>query len=764
MNRPHKLTTVAFLLLLSIGLSSCVVWDFVRVRYENVTGYFNTYYNAKTLFDEAVDDIIKEEDSRELKIEGMNPLLVNVSPPAMQKFEKVIDKCSKILSGFSDSKWVDNALLLIGKSYYYRSEYGRAERKFRELMESFPQSNLYADAQLWLGKSLFMMERDEDARKTIEQAILRAKTEKQTDVLEDAYFTLGDMALFLSNQNETIDYYKMGVSVGEDERRKARTQYMLAKLEEKRGNKEAARKAYLRVLDYTKDYKLQFNSEIQYVRLSRELGDYDAAFRTLVRMLEIPKYLEYDAQIQLQVAHTLAASGDVKNAIEQYRWVDTTFRGKPEASEGYYSVARLYEYKMKDYDNAAENYGRAKLEFPGSEFAFKGGRRAEDFVEYHKLRAQMFEMDTLLFYALNPDSLFVHERMRAYRDSLDLAQKIRSGYDPNEADRERQSRLSRRRPHGRNTGKFASSSRMQSSGASTAQQQGAASGASTSALAGANQPLYRRLNMSEVRPDSVSKILASLRYEMGNVMYFRLQNIDSARFYYNFALQDSIGDYKAAHAYFTLAQMCREEHDSLKAEEYERLIMDRYATTPFGLQLRAEHNLPLPPDSVSMAITAYSSAANLIERGQHEQGIKELRKVIERYPNSDQSIRARLAIGLTFERDLKDRENMLKEYRTLAKDYSSSPFAQRAKDVLASIDAMDKEKEVDAKKKAEEEEKERIRKESEEPELKRKLKTEPIPPALKDTSLFRTPPPRKDPTQDPDFPLNPSPTSQPPRR
>ncbi len=740
------------LLLVSFLFGSCAVWDFVRIRYQNVTGYFNTYYNASKLFQEALDEINKEEESKDLMIEKTNPFIFNIPPATVQKFDKVIEKCSKLLNDYSESKWVDNALLLIGKCYYYKQEYGRADRKFNELLQTFPKSNLIPEAQLWLGKTYFMLERDEDATQMIEKSILTAKELEQPEVVSEGYFTLGDMALYLNKQSETLEFYKKGINDAEDKSRKARIQFMLARLEEKLGNKNAARMAYLKVLDYNPPDKMRFNAEIQYVRLSRELGDFKTAFMTLVQMLETPRFIDYDAQIQLNIGHTLAASGDYKTAIEQYKYVDTTFKGKPEAAEAYYSVARIYEYQLKDYDNAAENYTKAKFEFPGSEFGLKGGRRADDFMEYQKLRRVMYDVDTLLFYVLNPDTLRVRDSLKTILDSIDLAKKIREGYDPLSEGSDRMARLTRRRSHGRNTGKVAgqpSISRPDQTVSASAPQPGANQNQPGSAAP------YRSLKLSSLQPDSLSQILSRIRFDMGAIMFSRLQNYDSARYYYQLALQGSLEDSKSAQAYYTLAQIHREEGDSLKADSLEMFIISKYPFTAYGHKLMLERNMPIALDSSALALQAYNIAARHLEEGRHEKGIQEMKKVIERYPFSEQAVRARLAIGMTYETQLADKENMLNEYRYIAKEFPNSKYSKRPKEVLFSLTEYEKEKEkppatdpTDASKKVTGDNKNQPVVST--PDNKVQV--------MQDTTGVKKPPVRRDPTNDPDFPLNPNPS------
>lgn len=758
---------VLSLLLLTSFFAGCAVWDFATVKYQNVIGYFNTYYNASSLYNEAIDELRQQDDNKDLMVEQHNPFILNVPPATIQKFDKIIEKCSRILNFYQKSKWVDNALLLIGKSFYFKQEFGRSERKFKELMETFPNSNLIAETQLWLGKTYFMMERDDEAVTMIEKSIQTASGEDQPEVIAEAYFTLGDMTLFLNKRVETVDYYRKGVQNSSDNQRKARIQFLLARQEEKLENKKAARDAYLRVLDFKPNDKLKFQTEIQYVRLSRELGDIDAAFVTLVRMLQTPRYLEYEAQIQLNIAHTLAAYGDFKTALDQYRFVDTTYKGKPEAAEGYFSSGKIFEYEIKDFDNAYDNYLKSKFEYPGSQFALQGGKRSDDLAEYRRLRNQMYEVDTLLYYILHPDSLLAREAQKKIADSIALVEKINAGIDPNAPESGQSSQSSRRRPHGRNTGRVSLQKLQQFD---PTQPPGKQQGTAQQNVP-QNAPLYRTLDIKKLRADSVAKVLAKLRFDMGGLMYIRLQKNDSARYYYALALEGSPGDDVAAQAYYTMSQMSREEGDSLTAVQYEEMIISKYPFTPYAQLLMKQRNIFPPADSTTMARDAYNLAARHLEEGRYQTGITEMRKLIDRYPFSEQAIRARLAIGMTYEKTFADKENTLKEYRQIVKNNPNTAYAKRPKEILQAFDDMEKQKQTEAEAK---------KKESEHSKKDKPIAVTPAPKdstnatsgtplplgntaavPVPDSIANKSKPMKKDPTQDPDFPLNPIPA---PRR
>jgi len=104
---------VAVVLAAAVTLGSCA--------------YFNTLYNAKKIYGEA-------EEMRENK-DG------EVDRNLKEKYNEVITKCGKVIRDYPDSKWVDDAIFLMGKCLVRQGEYDKGIRKFLELTTNYPERN-----------------------------------------------------------------------------------------------------------------------------------------------------------------------------------------------------------------------------------------------------------------------------------------------------------------------------------------------------------------------------------------------------------------------------------------------------------------------------------------------------------------------------------------------------------------------------------------------------------------------------------------------
>jgi outer membrane protein OmpA-like peptidoglycan-associated protein/TolA-binding protein len=130
--------------------------------------YYNTFYNARTAY-----------------TEGMKMVDAGNATAAKPKFESAIKKSAAVIKNYSKSSWVDDALYLVGLSYFQMGDYTRAISKFDNLEAAFPNSPFRDDAQFYKARSLIG---DGQYAKGI--GILKSLKEKSRRLRPDAAFEL----------------------------------------------------------------------------------------------------------------------------------------------------------------------------------------------------------------------------------------------------------------------------------------------------------------------------------------------------------------------------------------------------------------------------------------------------------------------------------------------------------------------------------------------------------------------------------------------
>jgi tetratricopeptide (TPR) repeat protein len=132
-------------MLLILLLAGCSAG--MKNRWVDFNAYFNTYYNAQESYKRGYTLV----QNQVVVFNPARPIKVHLTPAraGQSDFEKAIEKSANILREYPDSRWADDALELIGKSYFYLGQYYSAEQKFDEVLMASPNDDLRQQAILW---------------------------------------------------------------------------------------------------------------------------------------------------------------------------------------------------------------------------------------------------------------------------------------------------------------------------------------------------------------------------------------------------------------------------------------------------------------------------------------------------------------------------------------------------------------------------------------------------------------------------------------
>ncbi len=292
---------------------------FIFVTLFSGCAYFNTFYNARQYFAQA-----------EKEYESHNKL----TSAANTYYQKVIEKSSKVIELYPDSKYVDDAIYLMGVSYFRLNEYRRARRKFEELLRYFPQSPYADKARIWLAR-IYMQNGDYDlARQELRQ--LPPSEDVELTMIR-AYFEEGQYDKAIESALDFLSKYR---------RSKYRPEIYryLSEAYEAEGNYEKARQ-YLKKYQSSKSLTDQELNELKYklARLYYLSGQYDST----ITLLEKMEFLSRDTlkpYAKLLMGMAYEAKGDTTSAKLAYQYVVDSLRTISSAQiEASFNLAKIYE-------------------------------------------------------------------------------------------------------------------------------------------------------------------------------------------------------------------------------------------------------------------------------------------------------------------------------------------------------------------------------------------------------------------------------------
>ncbi len=435
---PALLVCALILLTFAVGCSSNSV---VGQRVGNFTAYYNTFYNAQSSFDEAM------ETARAREAPVVRTVFMPLFPePAARtsnaRFDNAIKKSADVLRDHGESKWADDALLLIGRTYFETRQFGGAQQKFREIIDEWPMtrgapSPLADEARFWLARSYVEAEQFEQAARTIDAAL--ADDEISERVRARLLLVKGQLHVQQGQWGQAADALALGLEGARDRELRARGYFLLGQVHDKRGAYDQALDAFAQVRRFRPDYLLEYAAEISRVRMLSATGLYDDALARTDEMIRDGKNYDFRNELRLLRGTILQSRGDYDDAF--YAYDGLLYGDDPEPTSGalrgriHYRLGTLYRDAYGDYLQAAAQLDTAGTKIgAGAESELKATGEAilnalqlkRGFTGYRTAFSDVRDADSLLYLGGLNDEAFATEVLRlreAEADRLEAEQR-----------------------------------------------------------------------------------------------------------------------------------------------------------------------------------------------------------------------------------------------------------------------------------------------------------------------------------------------------
>jgi len=390
--------------------SGCSVFtpigDAVSYMYENTVSYFNAYYNAKQAFDDAENEIRTATSAARSQSQKRTNRFV-VPAAAKLKLTVVIDKCSSLLTFHSTSSFVDNTLVLLGKSHFYLEEFTKAERKFTELIEQYPSSSFVLEAKLWQARSLDRLGKHEEALKRAELLASESESLGEEETAAEALLLAASLYEGLGNQQKAVAQYERVAALTGDDEKIAETDLRLADLYFSAGQYDKAVPAYYKAAELTSDVASGYQAKLQAAVALRERKALTEALEVTDDLARDFRYKEYAGMTRLERARILFASDKKEEAIDEYRYLDTAFARTDVGPLASFRIGEFLEKEIGDYDSATTFYNRASLNRNTSVYE-TARRKGAALTRYKELRRSVAHDDSLILVNMEHGSLVMN--------------------------------------------------------------------------------------------------------------------------------------------------------------------------------------------------------------------------------------------------------------------------------------------------------------------------------------------------------------------
>ncbi len=321
--------------------------------------YFNTLYNARKVFGEA-EELREDRDGE-------------VDRNLEEKYNEVITKCGKIIRDYPDSKWVDDAIFLMGKSLIRQGEYDKGIRKFIELTTNYPESGYVPESTYWLAMANY-------DKGEYNQALLYTdrflEAYPDNDLKFDIIFLAGDINLALEDYEGALEYYSR---VSRESGKKVYQQEAAqrsAGLYYQRGEWANAAAGYESVLGKGMNWDTRYSISLSLADCYTKTGRCVEALELCDGLLAEVSTTKEKPPIQLGKAASYVCMDSIQTAIREYKAITGSYPRSNYSAEAYYYLGVIYHEKLDSLPQAQEAYAKVSNESASSDYAVVSLQRA----------------------------------------------------------------------------------------------------------------------------------------------------------------------------------------------------------------------------------------------------------------------------------------------------------------------------------------------------------------------------------------------------
>lgn len=700
-----------FLLLpLLFFLSGCSVW-------ENFTTFFNLYYNADELYTKIEKQILDQKKD----LFAIEP--PTIPPAANADVQKLIEKCSNILQFSHNSSYVDDALMMLGKAFYYQKNYLKSQQKFKELIASQPNSKYVLESRLWIGKCDMRLRNFSDGLAVLREVRAIAIEEDAEEIMEDAFIeeivyrkTIGDIPAAILTANEFLE-------ISDNDEINGELWYEVGNLNMEIDDIKNAVAAYENVFEYSPDYELEVSAKIKLGRALRESGEPEEALSIFAEMRSKDKYVEKYSDLELEMGITQSALGKFDEALGLFVIVDTTYKNTPNSGAAKYEIASVYEHGLKLLDSAAVYYQKASTSTLPKEYLNPAKDKNRLFSRYVLLKKDLNKYGQQLFYLQYPeefkkdsalyvqDSLAIAEEIANvkelqeiwsglgdilagtedttgyYQDSVTVANILVSLLKDSLEYVNRDTIFSKvRKPQPQDSLIVAQFDSMLTNrtfdpmALQKLEQKKRERESMTSQLVASLPDTLKFKNNPPKRPkiteDSLKTLLSKNQLELGNLFLSEFDMPDSAYKYYYSNLTEYPNNSYYATSMFAMGSYYLTVDNQKSADSLFNIIYDNYKDESVVNAAAAKLNKPFIDLNYDPAMEEYKKAEDYLLAGDYYAAIDKFKDIPGLYPKSTIAPKAIYASGWIQENKLKDYSAAVESYDTLIAKYPASEYVR----------------------------------------------------------------------------------------
>jgi len=589
-------------------------------------GYYNTFYNTKKVYKEALEEQRRRPANENRPGSG-----------EIQKYDKAIEKASKLLQLHPKSRYVDDALLLIGECFFYKQEYLKAQRKFQELLTLFPQSGLAPRAQLWLAKTNIELNDYAGTEQVLRELEAR---EKKGEAVNQGHFLLGEIYFRQKQYAPAAKEYEAAARKLEDAKIRGEAYMRLGECCLELKQYDLAATAFRRAGATIKNnLNLQFQARLQHavaLKKHQKLNDALSALNTMLKEFSTHRDLPL---VKIELAECTRLQGKIESALKQYTAIIEEHQRTEASAAAFFGLGEIFE-RRSDFVKAKENYDNVRRESSRSDKLAEADRRSKAIGALMKLKENVATLE---------------RQRRVLSGEQAATTRVADNGDNNNEKKESDVRkpISRIPRRARNV--------------------------DPEALSG---------SLASKDPEKVAAELAKSKILLAELFLFNFSRPDSAMREYLDVFEFFPQTEYAPQAMYSLAYILGDAPATLvMRDSILQVLAGKYGNTQQGLGAKRRLGRS---DTVALAQglpeLLRQAEENLLKEKNPKRAVQLYEEFLQRQPDSKYAAQSLYALGWIYEHELADNKQALAAYKKLLEAYPESPMARRVRPKVTAVE------------------------------------------------------------------------------
>ena len=352
--------------------------------FHNINAKYNAIWQADRLYKELYTKSWEERNENySLPLSIFPSIDSSFGQAHSNEIGNLIRKASLVIDRHQNSKFIDDAYLIIGKGRLIKGDVKNATETFKYINSIEHDEITQASALIYLYQ-IYIDQKDFESALNVENFIKEVplNASQKTDfILNKAYYhqVKNEIPIAIALLNEEIAHIKSKIQ-------KARLHFVLGQLFQSQGKNSLAQENFNQVKNNKPTYELLLNAQIASKKLTGQVGD-------LEKMLKEPKNLDKQSEIYLALGQISYANKDFEKAREYW---SKASNNNPNKGELYLKLGQLFVSPLKRYPEAALYFDSAATYLPSSHLEFNSAQKLKkNWAYFNQLNKVILEEDSL---------------------------------------------------------------------------------------------------------------------------------------------------------------------------------------------------------------------------------------------------------------------------------------------------------------------------------------------------------------------------------